>query len=79
MKHVAALTFVWVVLITLVFISGYQHQGQQLLIDAQSPGVWPTYAAADEATIQDPDTVCMHVLIPKAMRREVRPREVTKT
>lgn len=35
------------------------------LIDAQSPGVWPTYAAAGH----DSDLMCIHVPTPRAMRR----------
>lgn len=39
------------------------------VIDAQSPGAWPDYAAARES-----DLMCIHVPTPRAMRRY--PKEV---
>lgn len=35
------------------------------VIDAQSPGAWPTYASA-----HDTDLMCIHVPTPRAMQRQ---------
>lgn len=60
-----AITVLWGVLVTFVYISAHQHQRQPLLIDA----ALETNAA--------PDQVCIHVLTPDVIRR--RSREVTNT
>lgn len=75
MKALAILLFATVLVGAL--LSAHQHKPFETLIDAQSPGVWPKYAAANRVEMVD-QYACMRLVVPYQVTDERR-KGVTRT